>query len=197
MPTIDNRGLNCPEPLVRTKKAMEKYREIISIVDNKIALENILKFAGSSGLQARWEEKGGDYYITVSGEPASSQNADSKDIPACRAASTKKTYLITSDEFGRGSTELGQLLMKNLIYTLTQTEEKPDYLIFVNSGVNLCTKDSPVLDDLAVLKDCGTSILACGTCLDYYRLKESFSEGQITNMYDIADILAVSEVITL
>ncbi len=197
MQTIDNRGLNCPEPLVRTKEAIDEYQEIISIVDNKIALENILKFAGNNRLQAHWEEKGGDYFINISGESSSRQPADEKNIPDCPAITTKQTYLITSDEFGKGSTELGQLLMKNLIYTLTKTEIKPDYLIFVNSGVNLCVKDSPVLDDLAVLKDYGTTILACGTCLDYYNLKESFSEGQITNMYDIADILAVSDVTTL
>ncbi len=197
METIDNRGLNCPEPLVRTKKAMEEGKEIISIVDNKIALENILRYANAKSLQAHWEEKDGDYHISVSGELSSTEKDDLADFPQCSAPETRQTYLITSDEFGRGSEELGKLLMRNLIYTLTQAEKKPDCLIFVNSAVKLCVKDSPVLDDLAALKSHGTLILACGTCLDYYNLKESFSEGQITNMYDIADILSVSDVISL
>ena len=197
MQTLDNRGLNCPEPLIRTKNALKDYKNLLSIVDNKIALENILRFAENKGLKSEWEEKDGDYHITLTGEISSKEKDDFSDYAHCASTYNQKAYLISSDEFGRGSEELGKLLLKNLIYTLTKTEKKPGHIIFVNSGVKLCAKDSPVLDDLEELKKSGTIILACGTCLDYYNLKEQFSAGQVTNMYDIADILAVSDVVSL
>lgn len=209
MATIDNRGLNCPEPLIKTRKAMEENSEIVSIVDNKTALENILKFARKNGIEATPEKKGDDYYITLKGKDVNSkavaENDDNKDknesedsdYADCTLKGSSLTYLITSDEMGRGSSELGQLLMKNLIYTLTQTEKKPDVLIFLNSGVKLCVEGSKVLDDLDALTNHGTNILVCGTCLDYYNVKDKLSAGQISNMYDIADVLAITDVVTL
>ena len=43
--TIDNRGLNCPEPVIRTKKALDEMTagSLISLVDNEIAKENVLR----------------------------------------------------------------------------------------------------------------------------------------------------------
>ena len=35
----------------------------------------------------------------------------------------------------------------------------------------------------------GVEILTCGTCLDFYGLKEKLAVGAVTNMYTIAEIL--------
>lgn len=208
MKTIDNRGLNCPEPLLRTKKAFEESIDgIISIVDGDIAMGNIIRFARNNNLNAQWENKDGAYYITLTGnkprtgdnaygEKTNVENEPSVDT-ATAVCTSSRLILITSDEFGRGSRELGQLLMNNLIFTFTKSEEKPGTIIFVNSGVKLCAEGTPVSDELKVLQDGGTKILACGTCLDFYELKDKLVAGEVTNMYDIAELLASSLVVTI
>jgi intracellular sulfur oxidation DsrE/DsrF family protein len=61
--------------------------------------------------------------------------------------------------------------------------------VFFNSGVKLVAEDSPVLDDLRDLCDRGLQVLACGTCLGHYGLKEQVTVGVISNMYTIAETL--------
>lgn len=42
---LDLTGLSCPEPVVRTKRALkENPQGVISIVDNRAALENVSRF---------------------------------------------------------------------------------------------------------------------------------------------------------
>jgi hypothetical protein len=48
---------------------------------------------------------------------------------------------------------------------------------------------SPVLDDLRLLAGRGVQLLACGTCLDYFQLKEKVAVGTVSNMYTIAEAL--------
>ena len=88
--------------------------------------------------------------------------------------------------------------MRNFIYTLTRQDELPEAIIFMNAGVKLCIEGSPVVEELSLLQENGTKILACGTCLDYYGVKEKLAAGQVSNMYDIADLLgAATRTITL
>lgn len=57
---------------------------------------------------------------------------------------------------------------------------------------------SPVLDDLRTLTDQGVQILACGTCLGYYGLKERVAIGEVSNMYTIAEtLLQAGKVVSL
>ena len=79
---------------------------------------------------------------------------------------------------GRGSQELGAILMRSLLYTLTQRETPPRALLFLNAAVKLTCTGSPVLEDLDLLARRGVPILSCGTCLDYYRLKDSLAVGR-------------------
>ena len=46
-------------------------------------------------------------------------------------------------------------------------------IFFLNSGVKLAVEGSPVLDDLRALSERGVTILACGTCLEFYRLRRN------------------------
>ena len=65
----------------------------------------------------------------------------------------------------------------------------PDTMIFVNAGVRLTVDDSPAVEDLQALEERGVEILACGTCLGHFGLKERVAAGQISNMYSIAETL--------
>ena len=77
-------------------------------------------------------------------------------------------------------------------------EPLPETIILFNSGVRLVVEGSPVLEDLQDLCGRGVEILACGTCLGYYELKERIAVGEVSNMYTIAEvILGVGKVVSL
>ena len=42
------------------------------------------------------------------------------------------------------------------------------------------------MEDLKVLEKEGVQIYTCGTCLDYYKLKDKLAVGEVANMYVIA-----------
>ncbi len=72
---------------------------------------------------------------------------------------------------------------------LRDLEKRPSRLILINSGVRLASEGSEVLGTLKALSEKGVEILSCGTCLDFYGLKEKLKVGMISNMYDIAQSL--------
>ena len=61
---------------------------------------------------------------------------------------------------------------------------------FYNGGATITTEGSPSLDDLKNMEAQGVEILTCGTCLDYYNLKDKLAVGSVTNMYTIVEKLA-------
>jgi selenium metabolism protein YedF len=106
--------------------------------------------------------------------------------------------LVTSDVFGTGDRRLGEILMKAFLNTLWDAEKRPEKLLFMNSAVNLTTEGSEVLDTLKLLEKEGVQVFSCGTCLEYYNLKEKLSVGSVTNMYDTVDsLLSADKIIKL
>lgn len=189
---VDARGLNCPQPVILTKKAMDEggVSKITTIVDNTTALENVKKLANSQGYDTNVEEKDGQFHIHMSRlDEARGYLTENRDSIA---------VLITGSLFGKGEEELGGALMKSFVYTLSEVGEQIKHLVFMNSGVYLTTEGSPVLDHLSVLEAKGVEILSCGTCLDFYGLKEKLAVGRITNMYTAVDTLfSAAKVLTL
>lgn len=97
--------------------------------------------------------------------------------------------VIASDTMGRGDDELGHLLVRSYLHTLTEVSPRPDTLIFYSSGVRLAVEGSPALDDLRALADRGVRVLLCGTCLNHFGLKEKVAVGEISNMYAISETM--------
>jgi selenium metabolism protein YedF len=181
--TVDARGLSCPQPVILTKRVMDEKsgEEIITLVDNPTSLENVCKLATSQGYRFTVEEVGSERHIHMIKE---------SDISNVEDASSKNiAILIKSQFFGEGSNELGAILMKSFLYTLTELASRISHLIFMNGGVYLSTEGSPVLDHLRELERQGVKILSCGTCLDYFTLKEKLQVGEVTNMYDATETL--------
>ncbi len=189
MKKIDCRGLNCPEPVLKTKDvlAREPDKIIQVLVDNETARENVLRFAKNQGRSPAWEKDNNQFLITIPGK--SEQKAPEPLSVKDEAGMEKPVLFIATDEMGKGSRELGTMLMRNFIYTLTKRDQLPAAIIFMNSGVKLSIADSPVIEELGYLEQNGVQILVCGTCLDYYELKEKHKAGLVSNMYDIADLL--------
>lgn len=90
---------------------------------------------------------------------------------------------------GRGDDDLGTILIRAFLRTLNEVEPLPATMIFINAGVKLTVDGSPVLEDLQALEQRGVNILACGTCLGHFELKEKAAIGEISNMYTIVETL--------
>ena len=82
--------------------------------------------------------------------------------------------------------------MKSFLYTLSETKPYPDFLVFLNSGVKLTIEGSESVDDLMKLKEGGVKIVSCGTCLDFFEIKDKLRVGSVSNMYDIVDMISSS-----
>lgn len=177
---IDCKGLKCPQPVINTKKYFDSVEsgEAEVIVDNETAKINILKFAESNGFKAEAKEQAGIFTIRIN-----------KDKCSCKIINDDKKLVITvtSDKFGTGDDKLGSVLMKSYFYALSEADRIPTDLIFVNSGVKLTTEGSDVIDSIKKLEERGVNVLSCGTCLDFYNLKEKLQAGQVTNMYTIVE----------
>ena len=180
---VDARGLNCPQPVILTKRVMEQNadEEIVTLVDNVTAVENVSRLAKSQNYEVTVEENDGHFSIHMkrTGEVCESLIEDHE----------KVTIMITGNLFGKGPEELGQVLMKSFMFTLTEIQAPVTTLVFINSGVYLTIEGSPVLEHLQNLEQQGCEILSCGTCLDYYNLKEKLAVGQVTNMYTAVEKL--------
>lgn len=193
MKEIDARGLKCPEPVIITKKALEEIEEgqIISVVDNTIAMENLSRLASGLNLKYEIDERDGCYYVTIN----KTKNNNKESL---NEKKDNTVIVIDSNKLGSGNDELGEVLMKSYTYALTEISPLPKTMIFLNSGVKLTTEGSDVLDNIMKLQQAGVEIISCGTCLDFYGLKEKVKVGIVSNMYSIIENMnSATKVITI
>jgi len=190
---IDCRGKACPQPVITAKQALEQLKEgeVVLVVDNPVSSENVERFARSQGCSVHVVEKEGDYYLRL-GKPRSGEVAS---FPQEGKRARKTVAYVSSQFLGIGDDVLGAILMRAFLKTLLEMENRPNPLIFINSGVKLTSEGSEVLESLRALAGGGVEILSCGTCLDFYRLKEKLRVGIVSNMYDIARSLLEADTI--
>lgn len=184
MKEIDCRGMACPQPVLTAKKALEEMEqgEFFLIVDNPAARDNVERFVLSQGATVDVEKKGNDFYLHV-------QKKSACDLGRSPQQVEKVVVYINSNLLGVGEEALGAILMRSFLKTLLDLNPTPSKLIFINSGVRLTTEGSEVLESLKAISEKGVEILSCGTCLDFYGLKQKLKVGIISNMYDIAQSL--------
>ena len=179
MITVDAMGDNCPIPVIKTKKAMDALtgpETIEVLVDNEIAVQNVTKMAASAGGKVTSEQKAEkEYVVTIEMEGAPAAEDDAQD--------DNTVVVISSDRMGTGNDELGKVLIKGFIFAVTQLDKLPKTMLFYNGGATLTTEGSDSLEDLKSLEAQGVEIMTCGTCLDYYGLKDKLAVGSVTNMY--------------
>lgn len=189
---IDCRGLACPLPVVNAKKASEELRSgdvLTVLVDNEIAVQNLSRFAEHKGFGVCAEKKGDKEYaviMTISG--AAAEEPREEEI-ACAVDSRRKGMLVvlSANTMGSGDPKLGTSLMKAFVFALTKQDQLPDTILCYNTGASLTCEGADTLEDLKLLESEGVTILTCGTCLDFYGLKEKLAVGTVTNMYDIVE----------
>jgi selenium metabolism protein YedF len=167
---------------------MERSAEVVTIVDNQTAQKNVTRIAEKSGATVRAEQRADGIYLHITREtgPVAAGSAGT----SATAAGGPLVLVVPGEFMGRGEhDELGQILVRGFFHTLGEVQPLPDTIIFFNSGVKLVVEGSPVVDDLRALAEVGVEILACGTCLRYYDLKEKVAVGTVSNMYTIAETM--------
>lgn len=190
MITVNAIGDNCPIPVIKTKKAMQALtgpETIEVLVDNEIAVQNVTKLGESSGAKVASEKLGEKEYkvvITMEGAPAVSEEEEVSCIPDKR---DNTVVVISSDRMGEGNDALGKVLIKGFIFAVSQLDTLPKTILFYNGGATLTCEGSDSLEDLKSMEAQGVEIMTCGTCLDYYGLKEKLAVGSVTNMYTIVE----------
>ena len=189
---IDCKGMACPLPVVNAKKASEELHagDVLTVlVDNEIAVQNLTRFAEHKGFGVSAEKKADkEYAVTMTAPGAALEEAKEEEI-TCVTDSRRKGMLVvlSSNQMGTGDPKLGTSLMKAFVFALTKQDQLPDTILCYNTGAYLSCEGADTLEDLKLLESEGVTILTCGTCLDFYGLKEKLAVGTVTNMYDIVE----------
>lgn len=187
---LDCRTMACPSPVIMTKQELEVMEEgqLLVKVGNEAAKENVSRLVNTMGLDFEVSDLGNEEYnisISVDGKEIEVDNEEEKPVPS----KGKDTIAISNNVMGSGSEELGKILMKSFIYTVRETKPYPHSILFYNKGVLLTTEGSELLEDLKFLEEQGVEIMSCGTCLDYYEIKDKLEVGFVSNMYDIYETM--------
>ena len=190
---INAKGLACPQPVILTKKALDSCDDVTVLVDNETALENVKRLASSSGCAVEvTKEPDGVFRMHLK------KQAGVKAPPECTLPegapqpAGPSVFVIASNVMGYGNDELGAILMKAFLHTAIDLDQRPDVMIFYNTGVKLAAADSDVIDDLKAIEEKGVKILVCGTCVNFFNLTGKIGAGTISNMYDIAGTLSTA-----
>lgn len=196
---IDARNLTCPKPVVLTLEALPKLAagESLEVVvnDSRCPWQPHAP-GGREELRPyhhRTTASGDETTLTLTprGEVSASENAASEAQAFCDLPATGASVIaVDTDTMGRGDEKLGHILMKGLIYALAHGESVPKKMIFFNGGAHLTCEGSESLEDIKELESRGTQILTCGTCLDFYGIREKLAVGGVTNLYEIAKVMA-------
>lgn len=113
------------------------------------------------------------------------------DQETCIPDSRKKgmVAILSANMMGNGDAKLGKALMKAFIFALTKQDRLPETIVCYNSGAYLTCQGSDSLEDFKNLEAEGVTIVTCGTCLDFYGIKDRLAVGTVTNMYEIVEIM--------
>ncbi|MCH4179401.1 MAG: sulfurtransferase-like selenium metabolism protein YedF [Megasphaera sp.] len=185
--TIDALGKACPLPVIETHNALKEHDAVTTVVDNKIATENLRKMADQLGYDYAMTEESSQHFTVVITKTEEETAGRENNVEVVK--SDEYVVVVNSPMMGVGDEKFGRSLLKTFLYTLTEQDVLPKQIVFYNGGVSLVVEDSESLEDLKKLAAQGVEIYACGACLNYYGLTEKVAVGEITNMYRIIEIM--------
>ena len=194
---IDARGKNCPMPVIMAKKEIDGGIKFFTVqVDNKIAVENLSKLASSQGFEVKVTEANGDFNVKFSNGCEECEEILAK--VENRKPLGDWSIFVNKSTIGVGNEELGETLMKMFLYTISESEDYPKSILFMNDGVKVPTLNEQAVEHLKELEKQGVELLICGACLNFYGLEDKLLIGKVSNMYEIVEQMRVaSKVITL
>ncbi|MFA7348594.1 MAG: sulfurtransferase-like selenium metabolism protein YedF [Desulfurivibrionaceae bacterium] len=191
---LDCRGLACPQPVIRAKELLDSMAQgsVEVLVDNEAAQSNLERFGKSQGCGVEIRAAGDTRHITIS-KDTSAKDAAAAPAPEeyrCDLPTTGLVVIIPAETMGRGNDALGGVLMRAYVKTIKNLSPLPAKIFFYNTGVKITATESDLIAPLKELAAQGVEIYSCGTCLDFFNLKDSLLVGQVTNMYEIMDAMA-------
>jgi selenium metabolism protein YedF len=189
MKIIDVKGLQCPMPLIETKKAMKEIEEGESlkiIIDNATSVINVVRFLEDNGVPVTKSQNGNITELTVNKQDSEIENAEVDEYCAIDLPTDNNFVLVfAKNRIGEGAEELGKMLVSGFLNTFKEMEKLPQTVIFLNSGIDLVLEGSPTIPVLKEYEAQGVELLACGACLDYYKKVDEVAVGRVSNAYDI------------
>ena len=194
---LDCQNLQCPEPVIQTKRLLEAQapEELLVVVDNEPALENVTRFLTSQGYAISNAQEPGAWFVTALKKGAAALAAPRPaSVPLVHEPETMKNLLmIISPVFGSGDDALGRQLMKNFLATLPEMDKSLWRIVLLNGGVTLSLADSPVLAELQALEAAGVGIFVCGACLEHFDVFSQKAVGETTNMLDVVTSMQLAD----
>ncbi|MDD2197588.1 MAG: sulfurtransferase-like selenium metabolism protein YedF [Bacteroidales bacterium] len=200
---VDCRSMLCPLPLIETKKAIKSAKKgtiIKIIIDNDTSLSNLKRYLSDNGIDPKYSIKEGNHILVFTA--ANTQQSLSKPENHCTYepktnANNRiaKDYIVVlkSNTMGKGDDTLGKMLMKGFLSTICELDSLPKEVICFNSAVKLAINETATARNLEKLNELGVKITLCGTCVDFFNLKNSIKIGEISNMYYIATTMLNAE----
>ncbi|MEW6183340.1 MAG: sulfurtransferase-like selenium metabolism protein YedF [Bacillota bacterium] len=193
MPEIDARGKPCPQPVLLVKQKADAGEERFAVlVDNRAAVENVKRYGEKSGYSTAVEELEGHWRITGEKTAVAQTGDDAQPrMSAAQQGSGKPSpvLILMSETLGRDNEELGRMLTNIFISTLAVNKAQPRKIVLMNAGVKLACEGSAVLEAMGDIEKKGVEILACGTCLNFYKLNHSLRVGRTADAYEIVNIM--------
>lgn len=213
---IDCSNLACPEPVLRCREVCKKnpdLKNLVVIVDNPAAKENVTRFLNSQHYEVQVTHEGTKWTIQADRQinPLAPSGQANKDNSMTLGATGQPTaagkpseqiteqdkhhstvVLLTSEFIGQGDDTLGEKLMINFLSTLPELGQELWRIVMLNAGVRLSAQGHQALPKLQALEAAGVEILVCGTCLEYFGILEKKQVGQTTNMLDVVTSLQLA-----
>ncbi len=193
MKELDCRNLACPEPVLKSKKALQdlKIGENLSIKLNSLASkENVVRFLRSQGFEPALKERGDDEFeiiVVKDKELANALNSNNEsEIYSCESG--KKILFLKSASVGDG--ELGKKLLMGFLDTLKKADNAPSIIVCVNEAVLINTNSEHfAYQAMKELANKGIEIINCGSCLEFYGKIKDLKTGRIGNALEILNLL--------
>jgi selenium metabolism protein YedF len=191
---VDARGMLCPQPLILTKKALLQLapgEQMSVLIDNETSLHNVERFLQDNQMQVSHTQQGTLFTLQViKAHPVLTHPQEQS---YCTAPARTPAICIRSQTMGEGDPELGTLLMKAFVNTISEIAPLPATLVLYNSGIMLAVDNSGFDTALKALEQLGVRILICGTCVEFYGKKGAIHLGTISNMYSIMEALTQAD----
>ncbi|MDD2557929.1 MAG: sulfurtransferase-like selenium metabolism protein YedF [Desulfuromonadaceae bacterium] len=202
MHTIDCRGMQCPKPVLEARKYLLANPGVgaVVLVGDDIAQANVTRLATTEGYAVQSQNMDDHIRLTLTLQeglecqtPPVDNSVKRENQPTVAPTQNPGNIVyIASNCMGKGSDELGEILMRNFVFTLCEVEPLPKAILFVNSAVKLTCTDSQVLEPLQHLEQQGVKLASCGLCLEYFELKGQLKVGEVSNMLDIIEAMTAA-----
>jgi selenium metabolism protein YedF len=205
--SLDLRGLICPEPVLRAKKVLDDKNvlKLEAIVESEVNVNNLSRLASSLKMNVRNEQRENYFLVTIERTPepngvtdikSSDTNASTsaaEDLASASANSVGVVVFLGKDTLGEGDADFSKTLMSLFLQTMFEAGHRPRAILMANSGVRLLAKDSSSFKVLQDFRAKGVDVLACGLCVEYYKLGDDIPPDQITNMFSICEYMFAAD----